>query len=194
MLLIDLIFLVILGYFGIFKGLRKGFILELSGLLGIVVAIYLAKNYSLPIAGWFASTLGIVGATSPVVAFVLTLVLGLVGVHFLALLVSKLLSVVMLGWLNKLLGAIFSFLKILLVLSAMVRSFDMFNQKVELISEETLNESKLYGPIKMVADKVLPALHLNELIDNWKGEDKDEDKNEDAEPLSNVRAGEVSAE
>ncbi|MCQ2226249.1 MAG: CvpA family protein [Paludibacteraceae bacterium] len=172
MLLLDLILLIILGYFGLFKGIRKGFVMELSGLVGIVVAIYLAKNFSAEIAGWFASTLGVESATSPVWAFVLAMVVGFVGVHFLAILISKLLNVVMLGWLNKLLGALFSTIKILLVLSVMIRAFDMFNAKTELVSEQTLKESKLYGPIKEIADTVLPALHLDEIVNNWKSHNK----------------------
>lgn len=168
MLLLDLILLIILVYYGVVKGIRKGFVMELSGLVGIIVAIYMAKNYSVEIASWFASAFDIQAATSPVVAFVLTLILALIGVHFLAVIISKFLSVVMLGWLNKLLGAVFSFLKILLVLSVMIRSFDMFNSKVELFSQETLSQSKLYHPIKMVADTVLPALNMEDMIKNWK--------------------------
>ena len=180
MLWIDLILLVVLVYFGIIKGLKKGFVLELSGLVGIIVAIYLAKHHSLAIAGWIASTFGIMGASSPIVAFILTLVLGLVAVHFLAVLVSKLLNVVMLGWLNKLLGAVFSFVKILLVLSVAIHSFDMFNTKVDLVSQETLNKSKLYNPIKVVADTVLPKLHLEDIINGWKAPKEDEEVGKDA--------------
>ncbi len=168
MLLLDLILLVILVYYGVVKGAKKGLILELSGFVGVVVAIYMAKNYSVEIAGWFADTFDIQTATSPVVAFVLTMILALVGVHFLAVLISKFLNVVMLGWLNKTLGAIFSFLKILLVLSVMVRSFDMFNSKVEILSEETLAQSRLYYPIKIVADTVLPAFNMGDILKNWK--------------------------
>lgn len=179
MMWIDLIFVIILAYFGVFKGLRNGLVLELSKFVGVIVAIYLAKHYSLVIAGWFASTLGITGVSSPVVAFILTLILGLVGVHFLAVLVSKLLNVVMLGWLNKLLGAVFSFMKVLLLLSAALKSFDMANTKVDLISQETLAESKLYTPVKMVADTILPKLHLDEIINEWKSPktEKENDKN-----------------
>lgn len=173
MLLLDLILLAILVYYGVVKGAKNGLILELSGLVGIIVAIYMAKNYSVEIAGWFADTFNIQAATSPVVAFVLTMILAFVGVHFLAILISKFLNVVMLGWLNKTLGAIFSFLKILLVLSVMIRSFDLFNSKVELLSQETINQSRLYNPIKWVADNVLPALHMEDIINNWKGASED---------------------
>lgn len=168
MLLLDLILLIILVYYGVVKGIRKGFVMELSGLVGIIVALYLAKNYSVEIAGWFGSTFDIEAATSPVVAFVLTMVLALVGVHFLAIIISKFLNVMMLGWLNKLLGAVFSFVKVLLVLSAMIHSFDIFNSKVEILSEETLNQSRLYYPIKIVADTVLPAFNLEDIVKNWK--------------------------
>lgn len=173
MFILDLILLILLGYYGIYKGIKRGFVMELSGFVGIIVAIYLAKNFSLEIAGLFASALGVQAATSPVLAFILAFVLGLVGVHFLAILISKLLNVVMLGWLNKLLGALFSLAKVLLIMSVALRSFDLFNSKVELISQETLAESRLYHPVKLVADTILPRLNMEDIINNWKANDQE---------------------
>jgi membrane protein required for colicin V production len=77
-------------------------------------------------------------------------------------LAQNLVKVVMLGWLDKLLGMTFALLKMLLVLGLVIICVDAINSTLSLIPSETLDDSVLYHPIKSAADVVFP--YLKELI------------------------------
>ena len=71
----------------------------------------------------------------------------------------------MLGWLNKLLGIAFAFLKTALIVGLVIMLFNSLNDNFHLIQEETLAESVLYGPLKNLAYTVFP--YLKEML-FWK--------------------------
>lgn len=64
----------------------------------------------------------------------------------------------MLGWVNKLLGVAFSFLKCALVIGLIIMAFNSLNNSFHIISEEELAKSILYPPLKDIAYTVFPYL------------------------------------
>ena len=83
-------------------------------------------------------------------------------VHLVGKVIEKILKVVMLGWLNKLFGAVFGLLKAVLIIGLIILLFDAINTNIPLVKEETINGSILYGPIKDIANIIFP--YLKELI------------------------------
>ena len=73
-------------------------------------------------------------------------------------------NLVMLGWVNKLLGVVFSFVKCALVTGLLIMVFNSINTSLDLVSAETLSESVLYTPLKDFADSVFP--YIKEMISN----------------------------
>ena len=65
---------------------------------------------------------------------------------------------VALGIVNKLLGAAFGFLKMAFVASVIIMFFAATNEEIDLVSEESLNNSQLYEPIKIIAPAILPSI------------------------------------
>lgn len=150
MIALDILLLIILGI-GLFRGASRGLVMELSGLLGLIVSIFVAKNYSEVLMGKFLTFFGIQVEVSHFISFVIVLLLSLVVIHFIAILISKFIKLVMLDWLNKLCGAFFSGVKYLLILGVILYSFDKMNNVVQLVSSEEIAKSKLYEPIKSTA-------------------------------------------
>jgi membrane protein required for colicin V production len=64
----------------------------------------------------------------------------------------------MLGWLNKLLGAVFSLLKCSLIIGLLIMVFNSINNTFNLVAEEELAKSVLYPPLKDIAYTVFPYL------------------------------------
>ena len=62
----------------------------------------------------------------------------------------------MLGWLNRLLGAVFSVAKYALVLGLLVVLFNSINSRFAWVQEEKLAESKMYALIKEEAYAIFP--------------------------------------
>ena len=65
---------------------------------------------------------------------------------------------VMLGWLNKLLGVLFALLKTALIVGLLIIAFTSVNDTFKFVQESVLNESVLYPPLKKLAFEVFPYL------------------------------------
>jgi membrane protein required for colicin V production len=63
-----------------------------------------------------------------------------------------------LGIVNKLLGGAFGLLKMAFLASVVIMFFGATNEEIDLVSEESLEESKLYAPVKTIAPAVLPSI------------------------------------
>ncbi|MBO5829545.1 MAG: CvpA family protein [Paludibacteraceae bacterium] len=150
MIALDILFLIILAI-GLIRGASRGLVMELSGLLGLIVSIFVAKNYSEVLMGKFFTFFGIQAEVSHFISFIIVLLLSLVVIHFLAILISRFIKLVMLDWLNKLGGAVFSGIKYLLILGAILYAFERMNNVVQLVEKEEIEKSKLYSPIKSTA-------------------------------------------
>ena len=146
----DILFLIILAI-GLIRGASRGLVMELSGLLGLIVSIFVAKNYSEVLMGKFFTFFGIQAEVSHFISFIIVLLLSLVVIHFLAILISRFIKLAMLDWLNKLGGAVFSGIKYLLILGAILYAFERMNNVVQLVEKEEIAKSKLYSPIKSTA-------------------------------------------
>ena len=67
-------------------------------------------------------------------------------------------KIILLGWLNKLLGLVFSLFKYVLVIGLLIILFDSINGKFSLVSDEFLDSSFLYSGIRSISWSVFPYL------------------------------------
>ena len=143
---------------GIIKGISKGFLEQAISLVGMVLSVWCAFKLRGIVCEWIAPYLEMSETILNIVAFALILL----GVSLLALLVAKLLTkvmeLVMLGWLNRLLGALTACLVTLVVLGVVIVMFDTVNVKFSLVDSPVLNESVLYKWIKDLAYLAFPYL------------------------------------
>lgn len=160
MIIIDLIIAVLLGY-GLFKGLKNGLVVSVISLIALIVGIYFSLRFSFFIRDllventkWHANTL-------TVAAFFITFVCVLVLLYILGKAVTKLVDSLALGFVNKLTGAVFEGLKMVLIVSVFLNLFQKINYNNLIVSEEKLNESIFYKPIEKVSKTIFP------LMDKW---------------------------
>ena len=64
----------------------------------------------------------------------------------------------MLGWLDRLLGILFSMLKVVVLLSLLAYFVNSANELLGFISEEDLADSNFFKPLLDLSDKIFPAL------------------------------------
>ena len=149
---------IFLGFFliyGFYKGLKNGLFIEFASLISFFIGIYIAVKFSYIVGNAIGD-----GASKSVkvFAFVLTLILVIIGIYFLAKLLSKMASFVFLGWLNKLGGAFFSVLKIILMLGIFLSLVEKVNFDNVIISKETQEKSFFFNPILKTSEFMLPVL------------------------------------
>ena len=154
---LDIVFLV-LFIPGIIRGLTKGFLEQVISLGGIVLSAFLAYRCSGFACDILKDYITVSDTVMRVIGFATVLVLALVAVILLAKLVTKVVEMASLGWLNKILGIVFSLFTTALILSILIILFDTVNVKFELVSSPILQESVLYGHLKDFGYFVFPYL------------------------------------
>ena len=95
---------VALFVFGLFVGWRMGLIGAIFNVVGIVVGIYIATNFSQLIARWFTEH-GAAESIATVLAYVAIIIAIVIGIQLSRNIVKRILSLVLLGWVDTL-GAI----------------------------------------------------------------------------------------
>jgi membrane protein required for colicin V production len=140
--------------FGLIRGIKNGLFVELASLISFFIGIYIAVKFSYIVGGFIGDS-----KTAKVAAFVITLILVIVGIHLLAKVFSKIANFVFLGWLNRLGGAVFAVLKTALLLGIVLSLFQKVNIDNTIISKETQEESIFFNPIMKTSEILLPVLN-----------------------------------
>ncbi len=104
-----------------YKGFTKGLIIELASLAALVLGIYAALYFSDITADFLVTYLKVGKKYLSLIAFVLTFILVVIGVVTLGgRILEKFIDILLLGFLNKLAGAVFGVLKGMLILSLLL--------------------------------------------------------------------------
>lgn len=146
----------------VIHGVSKGFVSQAYSLLALVLGVWLSFKFAEIVGDYLSAFLEVSPAMLHIIAFALILVVVMLLITLAGKAVTKVLKIVMLGWLDKLLGVVFALIKALLIVGLVVIIFDAINTKLPFVSSETIEGSVLYRPIKDIADMVFP--YLKELI------------------------------
>ena len=114
----DILIIIILGFFT-FNGFRNGFIKEAARILGMVSGYITANNFYddlMPFLEIHISNPNILTVVSYLCVFCVTLVI----INTLAMLLQKIFELILLGWLNRLLGTLLGLIKGILVVSIII--------------------------------------------------------------------------
>lgn len=149
----DIIFL-ILFIISLYQGYKRGLIVELCGIVGIILGIYVAYNFS----DFIFDSLGVESDSTKLISYVLIVIAVLIIIAIAARAVSKLLDFTGLGVINKLLGAVASFVKYVMVISMFIAVFNSLNNKFHWVGRSTIDQSKCYSSMITVSDTIFPFL------------------------------------
>ncbi len=142
----------------VFRGLSKGFVEQLAALLSIIIGAWLAYRFGGTLGEWAAGYLEMDAKIVNIICFTLIIIVAVVLLFLVGKLISGVIRIAMLGWLNRLLGLVFALLKTALVLGLAVTLFDTLNASLGLVSREGLDSSFMYSGLKDFADAVFPYL------------------------------------
>lgn len=160
MFVLDLLIVLLLAY-GFFKGLKNGFIISLVSLIALIAGAYISLRFSFHIKAFLEPQVNWNPNVLTITAFVITFLLVLIGLHLLGKILTKLIDVLALGFLNKLTGALFETAKVLMIILVVFYFFDEINKNTHVISEDRLQKSVFY-PCIQKASKV-----FNPLFQQW---------------------------
>ena len=148
---IDLIVCLVL-LVAVWCGFRRGVILQVCSLAGIVLGIWLAARYGAEVG----ALLHLEERFAAAGGFVTVLVVVILAVALLGRLLRKLFHFAGFGVPDVVLGIVVSVAKYLLVLSVLFSVFDTLNADYSLVGRRTIDRSKSYGPVLRISQWLLP--------------------------------------
>ncbi|HQI70944.1 MAG TPA: CvpA family protein [Bacteroidales bacterium] len=164
---LDIIILIPFG-FAVFRGLRKGLILELAVLVSLFVGIFAGIYFSDFIAGLLIRNLGMNEVYTKAVAFTLIFIAVIVLVRMIAKAIESMIDMTALSLVNKTLGVVFSVLKIALLLSVIFFIINRYDPREALITHQAKEKSFMYKPVCGIAPLAIPR--INSEIEKWRAQ------------------------
>ena len=153
--LLDYILLIPL-FFGLYRGFTRGLILELTSLLALSLGIYGALHFSSFIFEFLNHFIEIRKGYLQLASYGLTFLIIVILISLTGKILTMLIKLVALGLINRMMGAIFGFIKVLLIISVFILLFDRFNKQFGMVNDEILSSSLIYKPILIQAVQIYP--------------------------------------
>ena len=154
---LDVMFILIIIW-AAFRGYSSGFIIQLSGLLALIIGAFVAYKTSF----WLASQLSSLIVAEPAIMNTIAFIVMFAIVWALIVLLGKFLHVVikiaMLSFVNRILGIIFSLLKVFFAVSIILVLLGNLNKSMNFLPQKQMDNSLLYRPIERFALSVFPYL------------------------------------
>ena len=147
-----LVFLVIGGYYGY----RQGLIMAVFNLTAIYAGLYVAVHFSNQISSFFVSSND--GFIVPLLAFVLVLVGVYFIIKFLGGVFERSIKTAWPSGLNNFFGALIGSLKWCFFVGCFFLLISSIDSSGSLISQETKNNSLLYGFSEGLSEKMIPGV------------------------------------
>ena len=149
-MLIDILFLILM-ILAFFKGIKKGLILAVFSLVGLIIGLAAAMKLSVIVADYLKDTVNISAKWLPFISFIVVFIAVLILVRIGATALEKTIDFVMMGWLNKLGGIIFYAVLYIILLSVLL----FYAEKLSLINPKTITASKTYVYLQPWGPKVM---------------------------------------
>lgn len=151
--ILDIILLILLIVSAV-SGYRKGIIVQVCGIAGLLLGIYIAFRFSTMLGQW----LGAGAEFGPVLSFIILLIVVILVLWLAGKLIKKLFHATGLGIVDRIGGLALGVIKVALVLSLLLGLIQRFNDKHEIIKPQTFTSSKIYPPLRKMAGAIFPYI------------------------------------
>lgn len=158
----DVVFAILLLW-SAYKGISKGFLIMAASLAALVLGVWGAVRFSDVTAGFLTQNFEFEGRYLPLIAFAITFIGIVIGVHLLARALDKLVKAVALGFVNRLAGLLFAMLRTAFLISIILVILNSIDRRVPFIPEEHKENSLLYQPLSKLAPLIFPYLNFEDI-------------------------------
>ena len=138
------------------QGLRKGFISQANAIISIIAGVWASAKFANVLGVQLAEYITASEQILKIVSFAIILALTFLVLGVLSRMLESIVNFVMLGWVNKLLGAAFAFVKGVLILGLILNILTSLSGS--LINTEVFSESALYPVINNIANLIFPYI------------------------------------
>jgi membrane protein required for colicin V production len=135
----------------VFKGYSRGFITGIFSFIAIIIALAAALKLSTVVADWLHHSTNFAARWLPFLSFIIVIIGCIVSIRLIAVIVQKSVEFLMMGWINKLGGIILYGLIYTTIFSIIL----FYADKIHLLKQETISESKVYLFAEPVGPKII---------------------------------------
>lgn len=146
---IDVVVFIILTY-GVLRGVNKGLIIEISGILAFALGILGAFKFSSLTSKFFGNLVDWNQKTIQLVCFIALFLIIVYLTSLMAKMITKTLQLIALGWLNRIFGGLFGFIKWSIIISALIMVVNEINTLITVFPSSIFENSKIYPFISNV--------------------------------------------
>ena len=136
-------------------GVRKGLINQVISIISFVLGVWMSFEFAAFVGEWLSEYIEASREVLTIIAFALIIIAISIILSLAGKLIEGIFKVAHIGWMNRVLGGLFSLLKSALIIGLILMAFDSFNSTFQKVPEETIAESILYEPIKNLAEHVV---------------------------------------
>jgi len=155
----DIVFLIILIY-AAYKGYSKGLIIQAASLAALLLGVIGAIKFSGYTEFVLTKKFDFTGEYLQLTAFAITFVIIVIAVHLVARLTEKFAKAVALDFVNRILGLVFSVIKIAFIISIALVVVNIIDYKSHFLPRDTVNKSLLYRPLSSLAPMLFPYFRM----------------------------------
>lgn len=151
---------IIMGAFvvGAILGFSKGALRQIATLIGLVAGLLLARTLYAAVGERVAIELGTTATMAQIIAFFLIWLLVPIALLWVASVLSRVLDIVHLGFVNRLAGAVVGMVKYAILVSMALHFIEFVDTKDELIHKTVKETSLLYYPMQEAGETFIPTI------------------------------------
>ena len=142
----------------IVRGILKGFVEQAVALFSILLGIWLASRFSARLSAWLSAYIDWKPELLRAATFVIIVILTILALYLVGKLLTKVVKVSTLGWLNRLLGILLGVVVTTFILCVIVTAVDAFNAHWRLIKPEALDGSPVWCALREAASAIFPSV------------------------------------
>ena len=135
-------------------GWRKGIILQVCSIAGLVIAIWLGFK--------FGETVGLMAQIDPKMAavggFLIVFVVALILSSIISRMVRKLFRFAGLGLLDRMLGTMLSVAKYTIMIGILLSAFNRLNANYKMVDDKVIRSSVTFRPMMRLSEQVIPVM------------------------------------
>ncbi len=150
----------------IFVGISKGLVRQLASFIALVAGIWGGWHFSGLVSQFISKILPSLNSnTISIISFALIFIFIVIIVNYIGYLSSKLIRVVLLGWLDRLLGLFFAILKFSFIISITIYLLESLDKIYHFLPQKDISESAIYSAISSLTLYIFPFIkELQDII------------------------------
>jgi membrane protein required for colicin V production len=150
--------IVIILILSMVSGFINGLVKEAASLAALILGIWGAIKFSTFTASKLYDYFDMTGQYVGVIAFLVTFGIIVVIIHFIGIIVDRIVNAVALGFLNRILGIAFGLLKSILIMSVVFVILNALDARRPFLPKARIEESRFYNPISDFAPLIFPII------------------------------------